>query len=278
LDMIPVAFEYKKAASVEEAISALKSGHGTLLAGGHSLLPSLKLRLNQSDTLVDIAGIPALKGIQVSDGVIIIGAAATHHEIATHPIIREKLPFFSTAASLIGDRQVRNRGTIGGSLAHADPAADWSAPVLASNASISVQGPKGKRMIKAADFFKGLFSTALEENEIIVAVHIPVPAAGSRTAYLKFPQPASRFALVGCAVMRSGNKVNIAFTGVSENAFRDTAAEQALAGKELNGASIEAAAKVAAEGVSLLQDHYATESYRKHLAKVYLKRALQAVM
>jgi len=187
------------------------------------------------------------------------------------------LPLYAQGASAIGDVQVRNKGTIGGSLAHADPAADWAAVVLASDAVIAMQGSQGTRKIKATEFFQGMFSTALKEDEIITAIHVPV-AAGSKGVYVKFPQPASRFAIVGCAVMKmTDGKVNIAYTGISPCAFRDQASEKALAGKKLDPATIEAATKAAAEGISILGDHYASEKYRKHLAKVYLKRALTAL-
>ena len=190
-----------------------------------------------------------------------------------------KLPFFTQAASLVGDLQVRNHGTIGGSLAHADPAADWPALVLATNASIEVQGSSGKRRIKSTDFFTGLFATALQAGEIITAIRIPIPADGAKTSYQKFEQPASRFAIVGCAVIRfPDGKTNIAFTGVSEHAFRDSKAENEISGKQLNEDSISAAAGVASEGVNVLGDNFASEEYRKHLAKVYLKKALEAVM
>ncbi|WP_153798769.1 FAD binding domain-containing protein [Foetidibacter luteolus] len=276
--MIPTAFDYQKASTVDEAIAALTDGDVKILAGGHSLLPALKLRLNQPSKLVNIAGIEELKGIKEEDGEIVIGAATTYHDIVKNDIIKSKLSFFSDSASRIGDVQVRNHGTIGGSLAHADPSADWTALVLAADAAIEVKGKNGKRRIKATEFFTGLFSTALEEGEIITAVRIPSPAEGTKTAYQKFPQPASRFAMVGCAVLRKPDGVtNIAFTGVSDNAFRDAAAEQAVAGKPLDDATIEAAANAAAEGVSILSDHYAAADYRKHLAKVYLKKVLHAV-
>ncbi len=276
--MIPVAFDYQKATTIDEAITALSNGDGKILAGGHSLLPAMKLRLNQPSKLVDIAGIAALKGIKEEDGEIVIGAATTHADISKNSLIKNKLSFFAEGASMIGDVQVRNYGTIGGSLAHADPAADWTALVLASDAGIEVQGNNGKRRIKATDFFTGLFSTALNEGEIITTVRIPVPEDGTKTVYLKFPQPASRFALVGCAVFRlPDGKTNIAFTGVSSTPFRDTAAENIVSGKTLDEATINAAADAAAEGVEILSDHYASEEYRKHLAKVYLKRALKAI-
>src|SRR5690606_29592795 len=201
----------------EEAIAALSDGKGKLLAGGYSLLPSIKLRLNQAERLVDITDIPSLKGIKIEYGQIIISAGTTHHEIETNDIIQAHLPFFAKAASMIGDLQVRNRGTIGGSLAHADPAADWPALVLAIDAVIEVIGSKGTRTIKATDFFTGLFSTQLQEGEIITAISIPVPEKGSKMVYLKFSHPASRFAVVGCAVLRlPGDKINIAFTGVAD--------------------------------------------------------------
>src|SRR5690349_784267 len=192
--MIPVAFDYQKATTVDEAISAL-SGGGKILAGGHSLLPAMKLRLNQPEKLINIAGISELKGIKEEDGEIVIGAATTHAEIMRDSIIKSKLPFFAEGAAMIGDIQVRNYGTIGGSLAHADPASDWTALVLAADAAIIVQGSRGKKRIKATEFFTGLFSTALQEDEIIIAVRIPIPENGTKNIYLKFPQPASRFAL-----------------------------------------------------------------------------------
>ena len=266
--MIPVAFDYQRATTIDEAIAAL-SGDSKILAGGHSLLPAMKLRLNQPAKLVDISKIEMLKGIREEDGEIVIGAATTHADIANDDLIKKHLPFFAEGASRIGDVQVRNHGTIGGSLAHADPAADWAALVLAADATLEVQSSKGARRIKATEFFTGLFSTALEEGEIIIAIHIPIPADGTKTTYQKFAQPASRFAIVGCAVMRAPDgKINIAFTGVSDSPFRVTAEAAASAEDAVNNAL---------SGVSVLSDNYASEEYRKHLAQVYLKKALQAV-
>lgn len=276
--MIPVAFDYQKVKTVDEAIAALSNGNSKILAGGHSLLPAMKLRLSQPSKLVDINGISALKGIKEEDGEIVIGAASTHADIANDKLINNKLSFFAEGASMIGDLQVRNLGTIGGSLAHADPAADWPAMVLAADATIEVQGKNGKRRIKAVDFFTGLFSTALQENEIIIAIRVPVPAEGTKTSYQKFWQPASRFAIAACAVMRfPDGKTNIAFAGVSENAFRDGNAEAAVSGKAINDDSIAAALNAAVQTVNVLGDNFASAEYRKHLAKVYLKKALQAV-
>lgn len=274
--MIPSSFTYQKVKSVEEAIAALKDSDSKILAGGHSLIPTMKLRLNSPSKLIDIGGISTLKGIKESGNEIVIGAATTHAEISSSKVIQSKLNLFAQTASAIGDIQVRNRGTIGGSLAHADPAADWPAAVLAADAAIAVQGSKGSRKIKASEFFQGLFTTALQEGEVITAVHVPI--LSGKSVYMKFPQPASRYAIVGCAVVKHADgKISIAFTGVSSNAFRDGAAEKAISGKKIDAGSAEAASKVAAEGVHIMSDHYASEKYRKHLAKVYLKRALLAV-
>lgn len=275
--MIPAAFDYQKAGTIDEAIAALTGG-GKILAGGHSLIPAMKLRLNRPSKLVDIAGIADLKGIKEEDGEIVIGAATTHADIMHDRLIRDNLPFFAEGAALIGDVQVRNHGTIGGSLAHADPAADWPAMVLAADAVIETRGRNGKRRIKSTDFFTGLFSTALQEGEMITAIRIPIPANGTVTSYQKFAQPASRFAIIGCAVIRFPNgKTNIAFTGVSENAFRARSAEEIVSRNPLNDASIDAAVDVAIRGTMVISDHYASEEYRSHLAKVYLKKALLAV-
>jgi carbon-monoxide dehydrogenase medium subunit len=277
--MIPASFDYQKVKTVDEAIAALSGGNGKLLAGGHSLIPAMKLRMNRPSKLVDITGLTVLKGIKEEDGEIVIGAAVTHGDVANDKLIKSKLPFFAEAASLIGDLQVRNHGTIGGSLAHADPAADWPALVLAADASIEVQGSSGKQRIKSTEFFLGLFSTALQDAEIITSIRIPVPAEGTKTTYQKFEQPASRFAIVGCAVMRSPDgKTNIAFTGVSDNAFRDGNAENEVSGKPINDDTINGAANSAVNSVNVLGDHFASSDYRKHLAKLFLKKALQAVM
>ncbi len=275
--MIPSTFSYQRASNVKEALAALSSADVKLLAGGHSLIPTLKLRLNQPSKLVDIANIPSLKTITEADGKIVIGAAATHYEISVHPLVQRHLPWLAKGASCIGDVQVRYKGTIGGSLAHADPSADWPALILAADAVLSIEGASGARKVMATDFFTGLFSTALEPGELITAVHIPIPVKGSRGAYVKFPQPASRYALVGCAVhCLADGKVNIAFTGVSQQPFRDKAAEQIFSKNGIDPKSIAEAINAAVENRDILSDRYASEKYRKHLAKVFLKRALHA--
>ncbi|HAS42799.1 MAG TPA: xanthine dehydrogenase family protein subunit M [Microscillaceae bacterium] len=281
--MIPSSFEYHRPASVSEALQLLQQygEEAKIMSGGHSLLPSLKLRLSEPGHLIDISRISDLSYIREEGGVIAIGACSTHNAIGKSALVQEKIPMISQAALAIGDVQVRNRGTLGGSIAHADPAADWPASILASEAEIVVAGANGTRNIAAGDFFTGIFMTALEENEIITEIRIPIPPANTHSAYLKFPQPASRFALVGCAVMitRSNGSVErarVAFTGVSPSAFRDNAVEEAITGQAVNADSIKAAADKAAEGVDIMSDHYASQDYRKHLAKVYAKRALMA--
>lgn len=277
--MVPVSFAYKKVKTVEEAIAEMSASGGTLLAGGHSLIPALKLRLNQPSEIIDINGIDSLRSITEVDGRIIIGSRATHAQIAGDALIRKYFPMMVAGASLIGDRQVRNFGTIGGSLAHADPAADWPAMVLASDSTIEVHGPAGTRKIPASGFFKGLFHTDLQENEIITAIHVPIPPAGTKSSYQKFIQPASRFAIVGCAVESlPDNTTRVAFSGVSDFAFRDQGAEDALKGKKIDAQSINDAVNAAVKGVRIASDHYASEDYRTHLAKVYLRKALEAVM
>lgn len=282
--MIPSNFNYHKAQSVDDAIAQLGEygSDGKILAGGHSLIPAMKLRLSNPGTVIDIARLSELRFIREEGGTIVIGAASTHNDIATSALIQSKLSMMSSGAGRIGDIQVRNMGTIGGSIAHADPAADWPALLLAANASIVMKSASGERKVDASDFFTGFYTTALEANEIITEIRIS-PADGTNSVYEKFYQPASRFAIVGCAVAASlsyGNveSISVAFTGVSDCAFRDTNVENALKGKALNAENIAAAAELAAQGVDFLSDHFASEEYRKHLAKVYAKRALTALM
>jgi aerobic carbon-monoxide dehydrogenase medium subunit len=265
--VITYPFQYKRAGSVAEAVALLAEG-GKALSGGHSLIPAMKLRLNAPDMLVDVGRLAELKGISVEGNDLVIGAGATHGEIAASDLVKQHVPMFAEGAAHIGDPAVRNRGTIGGSLAHADPSADWPALVIAADATIVMQGPSGTRTVKAEQFFTGLFSTALHENELITQVRVPLQP-GAKMTYLKFSQPASRYAIVGCAVVKAADgQVRIAFSGVSEVPFRDRAAEA-----QLNVGQ----PATAATGVSIMSDHYASEDYRRHLANVYLKRAMNAV-
>ncbi len=281
--MIPNNFEYHRATSVDDALT-LMARHGMdakLLAGGHSLLPAMKLRLNQPGVLIDIGRIDELRYIKKEGNELVIGAGATHDDIAHSEVARNTLSMLSEAAGLIGDVQVRNKGTLGGSLAHADPAADWPAVMIAARAKIELRSTKGSRTVAADDFFTGFFMTALEDNEIITAIRIPVPPKGARSAYQKFMQPASRFAIVGCAAMVTLDggqcrEVSVAFTGLSDAAFRASNVEAALKGKKPTEENIAAAVQAAGEGVMPMSDHFASEEYRLHLARVYAKRALMA--
>jgi len=282
--MIPANVEYYRPGTVREALEMLqKFGEDAkLLAGGHSLIPAMRLRLSTPSHLVDIAGIPNLGGINDNGDHIAIGAGAKHNEVANSYLIGEHLNMLAEAGNMIGDVQVRNFGTIGGSLAHADPAADWPALMLASDATIVVENLTGKREIAAADFFQGLFMTGLNDDEILTEIRIPKPPKGTRSTYQKYVQPASRFAIVGCAAMISGNgtidNARVAFAGVSAKPFRDTDVENALTGKARGEATFSDAASKAAEGVSIMSDHFASEKYRRSIAKVYAKRALMKLI
>lgn len=251
-----------------------------ILAGGHSLVPTMKLRLATPTHLIDIGHLDKLKGIELSESgnQISIGSLCTHHEVMNNGHVREHLKGFVECASAIGDIQVRNRGTIGGSIAHADPAADWPAMILAYDAIMVAQGPNGRREIAAKDFFTGFYSSALEEDEILTRIRVKIPPQGTRATYQKFFQPASRFAIVGCAVVMQSNgvcsDVRVAFSGVSATPFRDQGVEAAIEGKPGDATTIAEASSQAAHGRSVLGDHWASKEYRTHLAKVYAKRAL----
>lgn len=281
--MLPNTVDYYRASSVSDALSVLKANpDAKILAGGHSLIPAIKLRLNSPSMVIDIANLSDLNYIKEEGGNICIGAMTTHGQIAHSSLLADKLPLFTETADVIGDVQVRNMGTIGGSIAHADPSADWPAALLAANASIVVTNGDETRTIPATDFFVGFFSTALEEGEIITEIQVPIPAAGTKMTYQKFMQPASRFAIVGCAVMAKVENgvvsdITVAFTGVSDGPFRDGNVEAAISGKAATAENIASAAAQAASDISLNADHYADEDYRQHLARVYAKRALTAV-
>ncbi len=281
--MIPQEIDYYRASSVSDALQMLNDNpDAKLLAGGHSLVPAMKLRLNSPSMVVDISGLADLQHITETNGSLHIGAMATHAMIASSALVHSKVPILAETAHQIGDVQVRNMGTIGGSLAHADPAADWPAALIACQAQISIQSAQSSRKVAAADFFTGFFSTALEEGEMVTAIEVPIPDAGTGMTYQKFSQPASRFAIVGCAALVkvvNGNftSVSVAFNGVGDAAYKATALEAALVGKPATLASIEAAAAHATdEAESILSDSFASESYRAHLAKVFAKRALLA--
>ncbi|MBI3457389.1 MAG: xanthine dehydrogenase family protein subunit M [Candidatus Rokubacteria bacterium] len=280
--MYPASFEYHRPATVEEAVKLLGTyrDDAKLLAGGHSLIPLMKLRLATPKHVVDIGRIARLSEIREEGGAIVIGALTTHYAIESSASLKTKCPILSEAGAMIGDPQVRNLGTIGGSLAHADPAADWPAVVLALGAELRAIGPKGPRTIKADDFFKDLLTTALGPDEMLTEIRIPAPASGTGMAYAKHPHPASRFAVVGVAavVTVSGGKcekASVAVTGAGPKATRAKGVEGALAGKALDGQTIAAAAEKAADGISITADLQGSVEYKQHLTRVYTKRALE---
>ncbi len=282
--MIPANVEYYRPGTVREALEMMQKfgDDAKLLAGGHSLIPAMRLRLSTPSHLVDIAGIPNLSGIDDNGDHITIGAGAKHNEVANSYLVGEHLTMLAEAGNMIGDVQVRNFGTIGGSLAHADPAADWPALMLASDATLVIESLTGKREVAAADFFQGLFMTSLNDGEILTEIRIPKPPKGARSTYQKFVQPASRFATVGCAAMVSGNgtidSARVAFAGVSAKPFRDAGVEAALTGQSRSEATFSGAAAKAGEGASVMSDHFASEKYRRSMAKVYTKRALMKLL
>jgi len=279
--MIPESFDYQRASTVSEAISLLQQ-HGEdakIVAGGHSLVPTMKLRLATPGTLIDIGGISELKYINDKGDYLGIGAGATHWMIESSDLIQKKAPGLSQAAAQVGDVQVRNRGTIGGVLAHSDPQADYPGVVLALDATLVVQGSKGERTIAVSDYFTGLWETALGDDELLTEVRIPTDSANANSCYLKFPQPASRYPYVGCAVAMdskagSCSDLRVGFSGVGETAFRDSGIEDALRGNTLNESAIASASAKAADGRSVLSDVFVSEEYRRAMAQVYVKRAL----
>jgi carbon-monoxide dehydrogenase medium subunit len=276
--VIPAAFDYHRATSIDDALAGLASG-GKLLAGGHSLVPAMKLRLAVPERLIDIGRLTELSGIREADGQVEIGAATTHHDVATSRLVRDRCPVVAETAALIGDPQVRNRGTIGGSIAHADPAADYPAVILALGADIHVRSAGGSRVVKADDFFRGLFAVDLQPDELIVAVRfVPTRTA----AYEKLHQRASRFAIVGVAAvleLSAGtiSSARVAVTGASTHAQRLPAVEAALAGGPANaGAARAAAALATVEDVS--SDIHASAEYRAAMVKVFVRRAIDAAL
>ncbi|MBV8207773.1 MAG: xanthine dehydrogenase family protein subunit M [Acidobacteria bacterium] len=279
--MIPANFDYQAPSSVEQAIALLESSHeAKLLAGGHSLLPAMKLRLAEPALLIDLGRIPGLSYVREAGAQVALGAMTTHAAIAESPLLASRSPLLSRAARQIGDVQVRNRGTIGGSIAHADPAADYPAALLALDAEIVARGRKGERTIPAREFFSGLFSTTLLSGELITEIRVPA-TTGAGTSYAKFHHPASGFAVVGVAAvvkMASGKiqSAAIGITGVADHAYRAGAAERALVNQPAS--AIAGACSRAAEGVDALGDHFASAEYRKHLAAVYCRRAVQEAM
>jgi len=281
--MIPAAFDYQVPATIDEALSLLAANpdEAKILAGGHSLIPAMKLRLAQPGLLIDIGRIKDLAYIREEGDQIAIGAMTTHYAIESSALLQKICPLLPDCASHIGDVQVRNKGTIGGSVAHSDPAGDWPAAVIALNAQMIAVGANGERTINADDFFVDLLTTALSPGEILREIRVPKPAGHFVHSYQKVRHPASRFAVVGIAVAiglgadGSCESAGVGVTGVASKAYRAAGVEAALKGQKLNDETIAQAAAHATDGVDANSDLYASEDYRRHLAEVYTRRALQ---
>jgi carbon-monoxide dehydrogenase medium subunit len=280
--LIPAAFSYLRPHNLAEALALLAehADSAKLLAGGHSLLPMMKMRLAQPATLIDIGRVEELRGIREEAGHLIVGALTTHDELATSALVRARAPLLAETAARVGDVQVRNVGTLGGSLAHADPAADYPAAILTVEAEIHLRSARGERVIPARDFFVDLLTTAARPDEILTHVRVPYRAAGQGWCYMKLPHPASGYAMVGLAAvvtLASGTctEARLAITGAGPKAVRLTAVEVALLGKALDEGAIAVAAERAADGIDATDEIYASAEYKNHIARVYAKRAVR---
>ena len=280
--MYTTSFEYHRANSVREAVDLLAQygDDGKILAGGHSLLPMMKLRFVQPKHLIDVRRVPELTGIRNESGAIVIGAATTHAAVSRSPLVREQLPALAEAAGLIGDPLVRNMGTMGGSLAHADPGGDLPAVALALDAQLIAVGPRGERTIAADDFFTDTFTTSLSSQEVLARVRFPIPSGSAGSAYEKLPDPASGYATVGVAglIIVGGDgaitRARVAITGLTPIAARLHPVEDALVGQKPTESAIESASQKAGDGLDLVSDRNASAAYKANLARVYARRAL----
>jgi len=261
------SFEYKKVSSLEEAQQAFAaSDDGSYLAGGMTLIPTLKQRLASPSDLIDLGGISDLSGINLKEGIVSIGATTCHADVAASPDVRKAIPALANLAAQIGDPQVRNRGTIGGSIANNDPAADYPAAIVGLDATVHTS----KRSIAAAEFFSGLFETALEEGEIVTKVGFPIP---EKAVYKKFPNPASRYAIVGVLVAKTVDGVRVAVTGAGPCVFRELAMEEALS----SSLAVDAIKDVEVSNNGLNGDIHASPEYRAHLVEVMTRRAVDEI-
>jgi aerobic carbon-monoxide dehydrogenase medium subunit len=270
--MTPAPFEYRRVDSVDEAIQALSDGSDAkLLAGGHSLLPLMKLRLARPSLLVDISRLEDLKYVKQDEDRVAIGALTRHHDVANSEVLHQLCPIVSYAAGEIGDPQVRHVGTIGGSVAHADPASDMPSVLVALDAEMVVRGPGGVRSVGAGDFFKGLFEPDLAADEVLTEIRVPT-TTGRGWSYLKFHRRAQDWALVGVAALaQNGAGPTVALTNMADRPVRATGVEEELAG----GADPAAASQRAAEGTSPPSDAFASAEYRLELVKVLVRRAIE---
>jgi carbon-monoxide dehydrogenase medium subunit len=281
--MIPTSFDYVRASSVKDALKALASGDGTkVIAGGHSLLPIMKFRLAQPPRLVDISRLEELKGIEEKGRGARIGAGTTYRELLASELLRNRFPLITEATETIGDLQVRNRGTIGGGLAHADPVSDMPAVMLALDATFTLRSKTGKRSVKAREFFRGAFTTALAEDELLIEITLPAMPTGAGSCYLSHDHPASGYAIAAAAavIARKRNTVShavAALTGVGEMAYLVLSVER-LVGTSGDGAALAQAAGEATAGVEVNGDVHAPAEYRRHLAQVITRRALETAL
>ena len=280
--MIPAAFDYIVPDSLEAAAASLAEAgdNAKVMAGGHSLLPMMKLRLAQPGVVIDLKRLDSLRQIQVDGGTLRIGALVTHHQVETSSEVNENCALLAKVAGSIGDPQVRNRGTIGGSVVHGDPAADWPAALLATGAELTLTNKDGSRSVAAGDFFLGPLTTAIESTEILAGVSVPAAAAGTRATYRKVKQKASGFAIVGIAVCLQADgdtctDIAIGITGLAGTPFRASGVENQLRGKALTADNIAAAAAGVADGVDALDDIHASGEFRAHLARLNTARAIQ---
>jgi carbon-monoxide dehydrogenase medium subunit len=284
--MIAAQFDYQAPATLDEALSLLAADPdgAKVLAGGHSLIPAMKLRLAQPQLLVDIARIKSLAYIREEGDQILIGATTTHYQLESSDLLKNICPLLPACAGAIGDVQVRNKGTIGGSLAHSDPAGDWPAAALALGAELVLKAPNGERTVNAGSFFIDLLTTDIQPGEILREIRIKKPAGRFGQAYQKVPHPASGYAVVGVAVHLALNAdgscsaAGVGVTGVSTKAFRAQGVESALAGSSLDDQAIAAAAAKVCDGINATTDLYASSDYRRHLAEVHTRRAVRAAL
>ncbi len=283
---VPAVFDYHPAKTVDEAIALLQQygDEAKILAGGHSLIPSMKLRLSQPEHLIDISKIADLSYIREENDKIAIGATTTYTRIARSDLLRQSFFLLADGASVIGDQQVRNRGTIGGSIAHSDPAADMPGIVLALKGEVVVQGPKGQRTIPADDFFVDTFTTALQPDEVLIEIRFAKLPAHTGTSYEKLENKASHYAVAGCAAVitldHDGTCIaaSIAITGAAVRTTRARDVETALVGEKLDAATIAAAANHAADGMDLISDIHGSTEYRRQMTMVMARRAITSAI
>ena len=281
--MIPQEFDYSRPTTVQEAVDLLADGEAKVLAGGMSLIPLMKLRLSAPEHVVDLGRIPELNRIAEDGGSLHLGALLTHHQVASSGLVQEKCPLMAETAAHIGDAQVRNMGTLGGSAAHADPAADYPAALCALEAKVRLVRKDSERVMGIEDFFVDVLTTAVEPEEIITELVLPIEEPGTGVSYQKLRQPASGFAIVGIAarVRKDGGKITMArigVTGLGATAYRATGVEALLEGTEGSQADVAKASAAVDEGIEANSDLHASGDYRKHVARVYTARAVHAAL